>query len=150
MKILTINASTGIPHGPVVCNLLLDSVDLEGGKYILSLRDEMYLHSIPKPILEQTGVVGTFSMGRAKARVTETLDNGSRRMYRIAIEGSDVSDFIDLYDAIYARIGIPFEQLPIPKRHFEDLSFVRGLRNDLRSLRQFIANRWRMLRESRI
>ena len=149
MKIMRVSATCGSPCGIVNLALLVDSVNLEHGRYILSLRDGLWLTCLPQT---EDGTwpnhIGTFELGQAKASIIESLDSGGRRMLKIAIEGADVADFIDLYNTIYARLGVPHEVIPTPKRRLEDISFIRGIRNDLRSFGKFLKNRWRLLQES--
>ena len=134
MKIMRISARCGSPCGTVNLSQLVEDVDLEGGKYVLSLRENVILAD------EETAKAKRkrFTLGKAKARVHGI---GAFTAVGIEVESTDVQDFIDLYDAVCEHLGIEHEQLPRPKYRLDDLSFVRGLRNDFSSLRRYFANR---------
>ncbi len=141
MKIIRISARCGSPCGAVNLSQLVDSIDLENGKYVLSLRDNVGLAD------EETAKAKhkRFTLGKAKARIHGI---GAFTVVGIEVESTDVQDFIDLYEAVCLHLGIEHEQLPRPKYRLDDLSFVRGLRNDLTSLRRYFANNLRFNRKT--
>lgn len=156
MKVMKLSKDHGIPGtygGPLQLNLMLGDIKLKHEnwpeEYILSLRDEVWVICLPRPENgDRPNYTGTFELGLAKASIIQSLDTGGRLMLKIAIESADVADFIDLFNTIYIRLGVPHEVIPTPKRRLEDISFIRGVRNDLRSFGKFLKNRWRLLQES--
>lgn len=152
MMIEKTRGNLGSYGGVVNLSLGLGSLKLsgygDGTEYILSLRDEVYVTCLPKKSVEYPDFTGSFQLGNARALIMQSLDNGGRRMLKISIEGTDTTDFVDLYNTIYGRLGVPHEVIPTPNRRLDDISFVRGVRNDLRSLGKFLTNRWRLLQEA--
>jgi len=140
MKIIRISARCGSPCGAVNLSQLVDGIDLENGKYVLSLRDSVLFAD------EETANAKhkRFTLGKAKARVHAI---GGFTAVGIEVESADIQDFIDLYEAVCLHLGIEHEQLPRPKHRLDDLSFVRGLRNDFRTLRRYLANNLRFSRK---
>ncbi len=133
MKILRISARCGSPCGTVNLSELVDNIDLENGKYVLSLRNCVALPDGTKV----ENLAKRFSLGRAKAAIEISA---ARSAVNILVESAEVQDFLDLYDAVCRHLGIEHEHLSRPKHRLDDLSFVRGLRNDLSSLRRYVAS----------
>jgi hypothetical protein len=166
MKVMMLSKSRGIPGtygGPIQLGILLQDVKLSdheiarasgyglndrNEEYVLSLRDELWVTCLPKKDGEYPDYTGSFELGEAKALIMQSLDSGGRKMLKISLEGANTADFIDLYNTIYARLGVSHEVIPTPQRRPEDISFIRGIRNDLRSLGKLLGNRWRLLQES--
>ncbi|MBP9757501.1 MAG: hypothetical protein KBD06_02785 [Candidatus Pacebacteria bacterium] len=166
MKIMLLSKNRGIPGtygGPIQLGILLQDVKLtdheiarasgfglgdRNDEYVLSLRDEVWLTCLPKKGGEFPDHTGSFELGEAKALIMQSLDSGGRLMLKIAIEGANTADFVDLYNTIYARLGVRHEVIPIPRKRLDDISFVRGIRNDLRSLGKFLSCRWRALADA--
>jgi len=136
MKIIRISARCGSPCGAVNLSQLVDGIDLENGRYVLSLRDSVVLPDNAK--IED--LIKRFSLGKAKAAVEFSAATSA---VNVSVESSEVQDFIDLYDAVCEHLGIESEHLPRPKQRLEDLSFIRGLRNDIAALRRYLGNRLR-------
>lgn len=114
--------------------------------HVISLWDEHWVALLPvEPDSRRKSYMKTFALGEARAVVSEGLDTpvAGRRVVRISIESPNTTDFAALYNHIYRDwLGIPHEDIPVPERRFQEPSFVRGIRNDLRDLRQFFKNRW--------
>ena len=147
MKILRLAKDSGCPSGiQQQLNLLVDGVDLEEEKYILSLRDEMRVSNLPKGA--KTNDLGafakSFALSQAKALVTEGTNDSGYRIVRVTIESPNTCDFAALYQHVYRIwLGIPHEDIPLPKYRLQEPSFIRGIHNDLRDLWQFLKNCWR-------
>jgi hypothetical protein len=155
MKVMMIEKTRGNlgSYGGVVnLSLGLGSLKLsgygDGTEYILSLRDELWVTCLPKKDGKYPDYTGSFQLGSARALLMHSLDNGGRNMVKISIEGTDTTDFVDLYNTVYARLGVPHEHIPTPTRRLEPPSFVRGIRNDLHELGEVLSNRWQLIKES--
>ncbi|HVX90433.1 MAG TPA: hypothetical protein VHC20_02230 [Candidatus Paceibacterota bacterium] len=150
MKILRLSNTCGSSCGGLdlwsVLNGSLPKEYLE--RYVISLRDDLWVTTLPRSGDGlRPSYFKIFSLGEAKAVITESLDNGGRRTVQIAIESPNTVDFVALYKSVYEDwLGIPHEVIPLPKYRLQEPSFVRGIRNDLHDLWQFIQNRWRRAR----
>ncbi len=137
---MIISASSGSSCGAVNLCQLVDGIDLLDGKYILSMRERIILAD------EETANAKSkiFSLGKATGRVRPV----GGAVVELIVESPDTQDYIDLYDAVCSYVGIEHEHLPRPKHRLDDLSFVRGIRNDLLALRRMIASRLRFSRKT--
>ena len=149
MKILRLSNTCGSPCGGLdlwaVLNgsLPAEYLHLDGKRhYVISLRDELWVITLPDENGYRKSYFKMFALGEAKAIITEALDNGSRRTVQVAIESPNIVDFVALYKSVYQDwLGIPQEVIPVPKYRMQEPSFIRGIRNDLRDLCQFLKNR---------
>jgi hypothetical protein len=141
MTIKRISKACGSPCGTVNLSHLVGGVDLENGKYILSMHDSFDFDTVQ----DAKAKLKRFTLGKAKANVYLI---GLAGAVGIKVESSDNQDFIDLYEAVCDHLDIEHEELPRPKHRLEDLSFVRSLRNDLQVLRRNIASRLRFGRKA--
>ena len=141
MKLLLVAAASGAPAGSISLNLLTDDIVLRED-YILSLRDEIYLTCLPrKEGQAHSNHFGSFTLGKARALIVQTIDAGGHTLLKISIESSDLRDFTALHHKVYSeKLGIPHEDFPRPTHRMEELSFVRGIRNDLAQLKRYLAD----------
>ena len=155
MKILRLSNTCGSRCGGLDLWTVLNGtlpeeyLDRDGRRaYVISLRDETWVTTLPHgDDGYRKSYFKLFTLGEAKAIVSEVLDSGGRRMVRVSIESPNSADFVSLYKSVYEDwLNIPHENIPLPKYRLQELSFVRGIRNDLRDLGQFVVNRWRRAR----
>ena len=152
MKILRLSQLGASPCGQLVLSSLLGGTlpqsHLDG--YIISLRDEHLAHLLPSPEGGRPdSYTKTFVFGEAIAIITQAMDSpeSGRRIVKVTIESHNVSDFAAIFMHVYRDwLHIPHEEIPVPKYRLQELSFVRGIRNDLRDLRKFCASLWHRTR----
>lgn len=155
MKIMLLDKQRGVPGtyggaiqlGMLVSDILLNDLDIakttgfghsgeKNSEYIISLRDEVFVGHLPR---SESGFRQSyykmFTLGEAKATVAE----GPNRTLQISIESPTTSDFFSLRKIVYEDwLGIPHEVIPVPTYRMQELSFIRGIRNDLRDLCRFL------------
>jgi hypothetical protein len=149
MTILMLNAKdgkTGLHGGKMLLTMKLADIDLKpkGVAHILSLQDEFDVN------VNYCNEVGIYICGHAHARIERAGGGSHGKPCRMSlrVESSDAEDFIHLTFKMYEKLGIVYSDLPRPKYRLDDLSLVRGLRNDLRSLRRYIASKLRFSRKA--
>lgn len=164
MKIMILDKRLGIPGtygGAIQLGMLIGDIPLNdrdiaktrgfghsgerNSEYVISLRDELWVTTLPRSDNGfRPSYFKLFTLGEARATVSEVLDNGDRRAVKISIESPNSADFVSLYKSVYEDwLGIPHETIPVPSYRMQEPSFIRGIRNDLRDLRQYLKNRWR-------
>jgi hypothetical protein len=132
--VMRISTRCGSPCGKVNLNLLHEKIVLGDG-YALSLRETIF--SV------RNDLEGILELGKARGKIGRPTGAGfdGCRAYGIAIESTSIPDFIALYREVLRRSGQRFEHIApsFPMTPPNEQSFVRGLGNDLRRLKQYIA-----------
>lgn len=150
MKILLLKRNGRGAGNAVQLSLLLSDIRLkdEQDDLVLSLRDEVWLGGIPlqEGTERKDSYTTWFTHGSAQGRVLESVDSGGRRMLSVTIESADVSEFLSLYRKIYCDwIGIPHQDIPVPKHRLQAPSFIRGIRNDWKEIQAYSRNLYQRL-----
>ncbi len=113
--VMLLRKKDGLPGtygGKIQLGLLMRDIELHRGgeDYILSLRDEVYRTGNHR----DDSVFGSYTLGQATARVSQTLDSGGRIKVAIAIEGADARDFEDMCTQVYAMLGFKQQSMVRP------------------------------------
>src|SRR6056297_892238 len=116
MKILRISASCGSPCGVVSLSQLVEGIDLEDGKYLLSLRDEVFVGGGMIGALDQ---VCDYNAGEAKGWVRVSKKEG---WVVVGVESPNARDCILVRSMIDDRLGV--RQVHLSNRP----SFIQRLR----------------------
>ncbi len=153
MKILRLSRICGSTCGTLdLWSVLNDSLPTEHlAAHVISLRDEMWVTTLPRLPEDayRKSYFKMFTLGEAKANVSEALDTPGRRVVKIAIESPNTADFVALYKSVYQDwLGIPHEVIPLPTYRLQEPSFIRGIRNDWREFWQFLKSHWQQLRST--
>ena len=127
MTLLRVSAKCGSPCGKINLSMLVDDIDLEDGRYVLSFRERM---SAPLG----TDADGVLVLGAARAEIRKT----GVGPYEVTIESPNTADYVAIYREVQKRLGLPVIEIDYPVNRVppSEQSFVRGISNDIRRLAQ--------------
>lgn len=134
ISVMRISTSCGSPCGRINLDLTYEGIRLGKG-YALSLRDVLRTRN--------ENVRGVYELGNAKCMITGPTGTFTAEgpAYDISIESTSVPDFIALHREVLKRFGLEPQQIAPSLGMYppNEQSFVRGIGNDLRRLKQYIA-----------
>lgn len=135
-SLIRLDAKTGDQNG-IIYNHLLFNPDFKlGPEYVISSRIELSIEDCGKPIVAG---VKEFSLGAAAGRIGR-IANSITAVASIEIESRNIADFLRLRQALLAYVG--GQTIALSAGNTDHLcSFVNGLKNDLRRLKNYVYDR---------